>query len=92
MSNKSDLIREFVNHHYIEPARKAGKQQVSVLAGEVHSKMLLASRMPQVCGALGANLFETGYRVKLLRRDGPQNGANLQFTFEILPLIPATRR
>jgi hypothetical protein len=81
----SDLIREFVNLHYIEPARKAGKSQVSVLAGDVHSKMKLTSRMPQVCGALGANLFESAYRVKLLRREGPQNGANLEFTFQVLP-------
>jgi hypothetical protein len=87
VSTTSDLIREFVNHHYIEPARKAGKQRVSVTAGEVHSKMLLTSRMPQVCGALGANIFETTYRVKLLSREGPQNGASLEFTFQVLPLL-----
>jgi hypothetical protein len=84
MSTTSDLIREFVNRHYIEPARKAGKKQISVRAGEVHSKMLLTSRMPQVCSALGATLFETEYRVKLIQRDGPHNGGNLELTFEIL--------
>jgi hypothetical protein len=84
MSNGSDLIREFVNRHYTEPGRRVGKSQVSVRAGDVHSKMLLTSKMPQVCGALGASLFDSEYRVKLLQRDGPQNGANLHFTFEIL--------
>jgi hypothetical protein len=84
-TNTSDLIREFVNYHYIEPARKDGRHQVSVRTGDVHSKMKLTSKLPQVCGALGANRFETAYRVKLLSRDGPQNGANLEFTFEVLP-------
>jgi hypothetical protein len=41
--------------------------------------------MPQVCGALGANVFAETYRVRLLHRDGPQNGPNLVFTFEVLP-------
>ena len=73
VSNCSDLIREFANVHFIEPARKARKRQVTVRAGDVHSKMLLRSRMPQVCGALGASLFESACRVKLIQRDGPHN-------------------
>jgi len=81
----SDLIREFVNRHYIEPARKAGRREVSIVSGDIHSRMKLTSRKPQVCGALGANRFETDYRVKLLRREGPQNGATLEFTFDVLP-------
>ncbi len=85
MPSTSDLIREFVNHHWIEPARRDGTHEVSVRSGEVHERMLLRSRMPQVCGALGANLFAETYRVSLLRREGPQNGANLVFTFRVLP-------
>jgi hypothetical protein len=81
----SDLIREFVNHHWIEPARRDGRRDAAVRAGDVHDRMLLRSRMPQVCGALGANVFAETYRVRLLHRDGPQNGPNLVFTFEVLP-------
>jgi hypothetical protein len=82
--NKSDLVREFVNRFYIEPTRKAGLAEVSVRAGDVHSKMKLTSQLPLVCGAIGANLFAEAYRVSLIRGDGPQNGASLVFTFKVL--------
>ena len=81
----SDLIREFVRRNYIEPARKAGQQQVVVRAGDVHSQLKLVSEMPHVCSALGANKFATFAGVKLLDRDGPHQGANMRFTFEVLP-------
>lgn len=81
----ADKIREFVNKTHIEPARHSGQRQVTVQAGQVHSAMKLVSRLPQVCGAIGANIFATSYRVKLISRDGPQNGSTMKFTFEILP-------
>jgi hypothetical protein len=83
--NKSDLVRAFVNKTYIEPARKTGADQVVVRVGEVHSKMGLTSRLPLVCGAMGANIFCTTYRLTLLERNGPQNGSSLTFTFKVLP-------
>jgi hypothetical protein len=41
--------------------------------------------MPQVCGALGTDIFAETYRVRRVDRDGPTNGANVVFTFEVLP-------
>jgi hypothetical protein len=81
----SEDIRRFVRDQYIVPARAAGKLDVVVRAGDVHSQMKLTSKMPHVVSAIGANKFQPYARVKLLKRDGPQNGANLFFTLGVLP-------
>jgi hypothetical protein len=80
---QADSIRAFVNTTYISPARKAGKKQVTVRAGDVHSAMKLKDKMPAVASALGATTFETTYQVRCTARTGPHNGANLTFTFEL---------
>ena len=81
----SDDIRKFVRDQFVVPARTAGKAQVVVRAGDVHAAMKLTSQMPHVVSAIGANKFEPYARVKRLSREGPQNGANLFFTFRVLP-------
>ncbi len=85
MAVTSDEIRQFVRDAYIDPARKAGQREIDVRAGEVHSRMHLKSAMPHVCSAIGAIKFLAYARVMLLRREGPQNGGNMVFTFEVLP-------
>ena len=82
---QADEIRAFVNATYIAPARTAGTRRVQVRAGTVHAQMKLRDRMPAVASALGATTFETTYRVRCVERQGPHNGANLTFTFELLP-------
>lgn len=81
----SDDIRRFVRDQYSNPARAAGRSEVVVRAGDLHSAMKLISQMPHVVSAIGANKFELYARVKSLGREGPQNGANLFFTFRVLP-------
>ena len=81
----SDEIRDFVNGRHIDAARVARQATVTIRAGDVHTEMGLRDQMPHVCSAIGANKFQTAYRVRLLRSEGPHNGANKRFTFEILP-------
>ena len=80
----ADEIRDFVQQNYIEPARRRGEHEITIRAGEVHSAMKLVDRMPAVCGALGANTFQKECRVRLVKREGPHQGANLRLTFELL--------
>jgi 5-methylcytosine-specific restriction enzyme B len=79
----SDEIRAFAYKNYINPARASGRATVTIRAGDVHSKMYLKDRMPQVCGALGARIFETEYSVTRISEAGPHNGANKTFTFQV---------
>ena len=82
-TNHADLIREFVYKTYVAPAKNAGKAEVEVRAGDVHSAMKLKDRMPAIASALGAKTFESTYGVQCLSRTGPHNGANLVFKFRV---------
>jgi hypothetical protein len=83
--NLAARIRRHANEAFVEPARKAGKKEVVIGAGDVHKDLRLESRMPAVCGALDAQLFQTQYRVLLSKRTGPPQGATVTWYFSILP-------
>lgn len=80
---QADEIREFADRIYIRPAREGGLQEIRIRSGELHEKMNLKGRMPAVCGALGTEIFERQYGVKLIKREGPTNGSNVYFTFQL---------
>lgn len=74
-------IREHAFTKYIAPAFRSGKQQAEVAAGDVHRDLGLRNRMPLVCGALGALIFQQKYRLQLLKRSGPGQGSQATFLF-----------
>ncbi len=78
---QADDIRRFVMREYIEPARAKGLKIVQVRVGDVNSAMGLHSRQPAIAGALGADMFQSLAKVRLIDRKGPHQGANLVFTF-----------
>jgi hypothetical protein len=80
----SDQVREYCKTHFIDPARQKGLQFVSVRAGDVHSDLKFKNRLPLVCSALGASVFEQMCQVKRKSIDGPLNGANTIITFELI--------
>jgi len=79
----ADKIRAFVIRFRIDPARKAGKREVTVRAGDVHSQAGLENRMPAVCGALDAKKFVDAHGIELLSRTGPHQGANVEWVFAV---------
>jgi hypothetical protein len=79
----ADDIRNFVIAHYVAPARGAGQQDLQVRAGDVHRDMQLKNRMPAVCGALRSQLFAQSADVRLIRQDGPAQGANAVFFYRL---------
>jgi len=81
--NLADQIRDFVYSNYIKPARQANKKKITIRAGDIHNQMNLVDRMPAVCGAIGTKKFENKYDVRLIKRDGSTQGANVYFTFGI---------
>jgi hypothetical protein len=78
-------IRSYANQAFIEPARKSGKTEVVITSAHVHKDLKLESRMPAVCSALDAEIFQREYRVLLSRRSGPPQGATVKWHFSILP-------
>lgn len=83
MTSQADMIRAFAEKEYIVPARKNGDKAVAIRAGDVHKKMNLANRMPNVCQALQSKKFTVLTRTTLLSITGPNPGANCIMTFEV---------
>jgi len=81
----AERIRRHANEAFIEPARRAGRKEVVIVAGDVHKDLRLESRMPAVCGALDTQKFQTEYRVVLTKRTGPHQGSTVTWIFEVLP-------
>ncbi len=79
----ADEVRQHVLTAYIIPARGRGDSTVTVRAGDVHRELGYKDRMPSVASALGAKIFEQYAGVRLIRREGPHQGANLLLTFEV---------
>jgi 5-methylcytosine-specific restriction protein B len=77
----ADDVRSYAYEHYVKPARARGATSVTIRAGDVHTALNYASRLPLVCGALGALKFQEEYGVKLLSRDGPGQSTTTTFTF-----------
>ena len=81
--NHSDQVRNYVLLNYITPARKRGDATVSIRAGDIHRELNFRNRLPLVCAALGAHVFEEMANVERMSITGPVNGANAIFTFKI---------
>jgi 5-methylcytosine-specific restriction protein B len=80
----SDQVREYCKSSYVDPARRSGFKLVSIRAGDVHRDLKFKNRLPLVCAALGSNVFQEMCQVKRKSIDGPSNGANAIFTFELI--------
>lgn len=81
--SSASAIRDFVNRHYIEPARFQRKKNVQVSASDIHKAMGLENRFPAVCSALDAGIFQEQYRVSISKRKGPLKGSTVTWLFGI---------
>ena len=80
-----DDIRQFVRENNIEPARKKGLKQVTIRAGDVHTNMGLASRVPAVCVALETKIDEMcGLKLLHTKSTPSGRGSNSYYTYRLL--------
>jgi 5-methylcytosine-specific restriction protein B len=80
---QADEIRKYVLDHFIISARQQKVITVRIRAGDVHKAMELANKMPLVCAAIDADKFLDYARLTLVRRSGPQQGANAEWVFAL---------
>lgn len=80
----ADRVRSYCTVNYIQPARQNKAYVAAIRTGDVHSALGFNNRLPLVCSALGASLFEEQNGIKRIAVDGPLNGANTLFVFRIL--------
>jgi excisionase family DNA binding protein len=79
----ADQVRQCAVRRNVEPARHRGESQVTITSGEIHRDLGLTNRLPLVCAALGSKKFEKQYGITLLHTTGGNQGANVQYTFNI---------
>lgn len=82
--SQADEIRDFVQRDYIEPARREGKSQITIRAGDVDRKMRLG-RVPNVNQVLGGMIIERLCGIRLLSKEGTHQSTTMTYTYEILP-------
>jgi type I restriction enzyme R subunit len=77
----AELIRQFAFDNYIEPMRGTPDALICIRSGDVHKDMKLSARMPAVCSALDAKIFQSDFGLELVRRTGPRQGATVEWVF-----------
>ena len=80
----ADEVREYCKKTYVDVARANGEKTVSMRSGDVHAALEYKNRYPLVCSAIGSNKFEELCRVRRVSVEGPLNGVNTVFTFELI--------
>lgn len=80
----ANRIRACIDKACIRTARRSGRDEIVIRAGDVHSRMGLSRRMPAVCGALRSGKLQRQSGVELIGHTGPREGANACYRFRIV--------
>jgi hypothetical protein len=93
---QSDQVIQYVQHSYIEPAKRRGDSAVRIRAGDVHKALRWNNRVPSVCQALSSKRFLEQNHLTLVEKQGPPSGLSTTtvFTYRLLksadsPVEPA---
>lgn len=79
----ADEVRQFVRARYVEAARSAGKDTVTVRAGTVQRELGWWNRVPSVCSALDAREFQRMSGTRLIERRGPAQSSTVEWVLEV---------
>jgi hypothetical protein len=82
-AKQADMVRDYCKREYIERARARGQTTVRIRAGDVQTALGLKDRIPLICSALGANIFEESLGLERISIEGPLNGSNTTFIFRL---------
>ena len=79
----SDRVREYVKRKYIKPAKKDGKETLSIRAGDIHKELGFSRRIPVVCSALRSRKFLKDCDIELTYVGSPNNSTTTTFTYQL---------
>ena len=79
----ADNIRDFALKTFITPARSAQLPHVTFVAADIHKALKLPNSYPHVCSSIDAKIFEKLCRVRLIKREGPQQSSTVRWTFSV---------
>jgi hypothetical protein len=79
----SERVRDHVKRKYVDPAKKAGKESLSIQAGDIHRELGFSRRIPVVCSALRSRKFQKNCGIELAYVDGHNNTTTAKFTYRL---------
>ena len=83
ISRPSDRVRDHVKKNYIDPAKKDGKNSLSIRAGDIHKELGLSRRIPVVCSALRSRKLQKKCDIELTYVGGPNNSTTTTFAYKL---------
>jgi hypothetical protein len=81
--SRADQVRRFVLERIIQPGRAAGRQTVTVRAGDVQRDLGWWNRAPSVCSALDTREFQQMSQTHLVERRGPAQSTTTEWVFAL---------
>ena len=81
--SQAEGIRRYVLTHYVDPARAAGEDELTIRAGDVCRAMGLQGRTPNVCSVLGSRKFLAMAGLRLLGRVGPARSTTTTYCYAL---------
>ncbi len=82
MKLSDEILQHLVIRHLV-PAWQVHQKRLTLRVGDVHKELGYRQRMPAVCSVLGSDWLQRMTGIRLIERQGPQNGSSAQFTFEL---------
>jgi len=82
-SSSADLVRQFIQENYFQPAKRRGEKQLTLRSGDIHSKMNLHNRYPLVCSVMRGHKIERMCNVRIVKTEG-SDGANFYVTYSLV--------
>jgi hypothetical protein len=79
----SDRVRDHIKRKYIDPAKKDGKNTLTVRAGDIHKELGFSRRIPVVCSALRSRKLSKNCGIELTYIGGPNNSTTTTFTYRL---------
>jgi hypothetical protein len=77
----TELVRSYVERNIVDPARREGRLEFSVVAGDVHKALGFSNRVPLVCQALKSKLLLSKNGLELKSATGPPSGLSTTMVF-----------
>ncbi|MFO6428868.1 AAA family ATPase [Erythrobacter sp. W302b] len=83
MAIDADRIRQLALTDYLEPARRAGREKVTIIARDIHDQLGLSAAHANVCQALAGRKFQDLASVPPPKMEGPMASSTTAFTYDL---------
>lgn len=80
-TSTADTIRSYAEKEYVQGARRKGLSRIQIKVGDVHKRLNLKNRVPNVSSALRSKIFLERNHLEIEEESGPPSGMGTRTTF-----------